>query len=87
MRGEILDNELILQQFEEIEQKVERLIKANQALENVNLELKAENSTLNKALQKKIEAEKNYTEVRTLIRSKIDSLMSRLDGIAEQEAT
>jgi hypothetical protein len=87
MRGEILDNELILQQFEEIEQKVERLIKANQALENINQELKAENFTLNEALQKKIEAEKNYTEVRTLIRSKIDSLMSRLDGIAEQEVT
>lgn len=82
-----MDNELILQQFEEIEQKVERLIKANQALENINQELKAENLTLNKALQEKIDAEEKYTEVRTLIRSKIDSLMSRLDGIAGLEET
>ena len=73
-----MDNELILQQFEEIEQKVERLEAANEAL-------KSENTKLAEALQGKIEAEKRHTEVRTLIRSKIDSLMSRLDGIAEVE--
>jgi len=80
-----LDNELILQQFEEIEQKVERLIKVCQTLNAANQELKAENVTLKQALQGKTEAEKQNIEVRTLIRSKIDSLMSRLDGIAELE--
>ena len=80
-----MDNELILQQFEEIEQKVERLIKVCQTLNAANQELKAENVTLKQALQGKTEAEKQNIEVRTLIRSKIDSLMSRLDGIAELE--
>lgn len=80
-----MDNELILQQFEEIEQKVDRLIRANQTLEDVNKELKAENLKLTQELRDKIEAEKRYTEVRSLIRSKIDGLMSRLDGIAELE--
>jgi predicted RNase H-like nuclease (RuvC/YqgF family) len=74
-----------LQQFEEIEQKVDRLIRANQTLEDVNKELKAENLKLTQELRDKIEAEKRYTEVRSLIRSKIDGLMSRLDGIAELE--
>ncbi len=85
MRGKRLDNELILQQFEEIEQKVERLIRAHQVLEAANQELKAENATLKNTLQSKLDAEKQYTEARTLIRSKIDSLMSRLDGFAELE--
>lgn len=80
-----MDNELILQQFEEIEQKVERLIGACQALKAANQELKAENATLTEAFQGKIDAEKQDTEVRALIRSKIDSLMSRLDGFAELE--
>jgi regulator of replication initiation timing len=80
-----LDNELILQQFDEIEQKVERLIEVCKSLEAANEALKTENTKLADALQGKIEAEKRHTEIRTLIRSKIDSLMSRLEGIAEVE--
>jgi len=80
-----LDNEPILQQFEEIEQKVERLIGTCQSLTAANQELKAENAALTNSLQGKLDAEKQYTEARALIRSKIDSLMSRLDGFAELE--
>jgi regulator of replication initiation timing len=87
MRGDILDNELFLQQFEEIEQKVERLIKTCQALEAANQKLKAESASLRETLERKADAERQYTEDKALIRSKIDSLMSRLDGFAELEKT
>ena len=82
-----MDNELFLQQFEEIEQKVERLIKTCQALEAANQELKAESASLRETIERKTDAERQFTEDKALIRSKIDSLMSRLDGFAELEKT
>jgi predicted nuclease with TOPRIM domain len=78
-----LDNELILQQFEEIEQKVEKLINVRKSLEAINLELKSKINKLEEELQGKVEAEKSYTEERVLIRSKVDSLLARLEEITE----
>lgn len=78
-----MDNELILRQFEEIEQKVVRLIDICKAHEASNAELKATIERLEKELQHKIEAEENYSEERSLVRSKIDGLLARLDNIIE----
>lgn len=80
-----MDNELILQQFEEIEKRIEKLIEVNRTLENTQAELEAENRRLATELQRKIEEEKQQAEVKNVIRSKIDSLMGRLDGIAGVE--
>lgn len=80
-----MENELILQQFDEIEKKVERLIGALTSLAATNRELNEKVNRLNEALQEKIEAEKNYNEERDLIRSKIDGLLVRLEEIAETE--
>ena len=78
-----MDNEKILRQFEEIEQKVEELVNTRKALEASNLELKNKVERLEGELQDKVEAEKNYTEEKVLIRSKVDSLLARLEGISE----
>ena len=78
-----MENELISQQFEEIEKKVEKLIGALKSLEAANSQLEDKIRLLNEALQEKTEAEKNSNEERTLIRSKIDSLLIRLEEIAE----
>lgn len=80
-----MENELILQQFDEIEQKVERLIGALASLEATNRELTDKVGRLEQALEEKIEAEKTYNEERGLIRSKIDGLLIRLEEIAETE--
>ena len=80
-----MENELILQQFDEIEKKVEKLMGSLQVLEATNRELKEKVDQLNVALQEKTEAEKNYSEERDLIRSKIDGLLVRLEKIAETE--
>ncbi len=78
-----LDNEQIIKQFDQIEQKVERVIAVYNSCEQKNLELTNKIVSLEEELQNKVEAEKRYQEERTLIRSKIDNLLSRLGDLAE----
>jgi hypothetical protein len=79
----MLDNEFILRQFEEIEKKVEKLIDINKSLEETSLESRNKIKRLEEELQGKVDAETNYTQEKALIRSKIDSLLVRLEDIAE----
>jgi chromosome segregation ATPase len=78
-----LDKEAILRQFDEIEQRVERLIGVCKSHEATILELKTKIKDLEEELRTKVEAEKNFTEERDLIRSKIDTLLGRLEDISE----
>jgi hypothetical protein len=80
-----LENEIILRQFEEIEKKVEKLIDINKSLEATNLESMNKIKRLEEDLQGKVDAETNYTQEKALIRSKIDSLLVRLEDITEIE--
>jgi protein-arginine kinase activator protein McsA len=80
-----LNNEKILRQFDEIEQKVGKLIDVCKSLEATNLELRNKVEKLEKELQHKLETENNYQEERALIRSKIDSLLVRLEDITEAQ--
>jgi len=78
-----LENEVILQQFNEIEEKVERLIKVCKSFEATNLELKNKIERLEEELQGKVEVENSYAEKRDVIRSKIDGLLVKLEDITE----
>ena len=78
-----MDNKIILQQFEEIEQRVERLIGLCKSLEATNLEIRGKVEELEKELQVKINEENRYAEEKSLIRSKVDSLLARLEDVAE----
>ena len=80
-----MNNEKILRQFDEIEQKVEKLINVCKSLEVTNLELNNKVEKLEQELQGKLETENNYQEERALIRSKIDSLLVRLEDITEAQ--
>lgn len=80
-----MDNEYILRQFEEIEKKIEKLVDAYKSLEASNLELTNKIKRLKEELQNKVEAENNYAEEKALIRSKIDSLLIRLEDITGTE--
>jgi len=80
-----LDNEFIVGQFEEIEKKVEKLIDVLKSQETTNLELRNKIKRLEEELQGKNEAESNYSQERALIRSKIDSLLVRLEDITDAE--
>ena len=78
-----MDNNVIVRQFEDIEQKVERLIGVCRQLEATNSELSNKIEQLEKELQGKIEEEKRYLAEKDLIRSKVDSLLAKLENISE----
>ncbi|MGD8883946.1 MAG: hypothetical protein PVI82_18750 [Desulfobacterales bacterium] len=78
-----MDNAIISDQFKEIEKKVAKLIAVCKAREATNLELKNKINSLEEELLGKIEAEKSYAQEKALIRSKIDSLLVKLEEIFE----
>ena len=78
-----MNDEFVFRQFEEIEQKVERLIEICKARETANLELKSKIKSLEEEIQGKVEAERSYAEEKALIRSKIDGLLTRINEILE----
>lgn len=78
-----MDNDVIISQFDDIEEKVEFLIELCQSLEATNSELQEKIQKLEQELQGKAEVESRYTEQKALIRSKIDSLMAKLDNFSE----
>jgi septal ring factor EnvC (AmiA/AmiB activator) len=80
-----LDNEQIIEQFETIEKKVERVIKAIKTYEASNRNLKDKIQHLEEELQSRVAAEKRYQEERTVIRSKIDDLLAKLDHLPDVE--
>ena len=78
-----MDNDTILKQFDEIEKRVERLIGACQTLKAANTELTEKVGRLEAELLEKKQQEGENTEIKALIRTKIDNLMERLEGVAE----
>jgi len=80
----MLDIEAILQQFELIEKKVERVVQTRQQLQQENDALNNRIVQLENLIREKDDAEKRHAELTTLVRSKIDSLIGRLEGITEE---
>jgi transcription antitermination factor NusG len=78
-----LDSDLIIQQFEQIEQKVENLIETCRKVEATNIDLTSQVLKLEEEIQRKQDAENKYQEEKTLVRSKVDGLLAKLNTIAE----
>ena len=78
-----MENDTILKQFDEIEKRVERLIGACQTLEAANEALNEKVGRLEAELLEKNQQEGQNTEIKALIRTKIDNLMERLEGVTE----
>ncbi len=77
-----MNNDAVLQIFDEIEHRVEKLLERCKALEAENSQLIEEIERLESELKAKTEAEKSFAEERTKVRSKIDSLFARLEHIS-----
>ena len=78
-----MDNTVIIQQFEEIENKIEALIQVCKSQAATNSELKEKINRLDEELQVKIEAENIYAKERDFVLSKIDGLLGKLGEITE----
>lgn len=76
-------NEILAKQFAEIEKKIGRLLERNQSLDVENKHLKERIDALEMELQKRSDLEKTFAEEKSIIRSKIEKLLSRLDDIEE----
>ena len=74
-----MDNAIISGQFNDIEKKVARLIENCKRHEAANLELENKIKSLEEELLGKIEAEKGHAQEKALIRSKIDSLLVKME--------
>ncbi|MEE8399319.1 MAG: hypothetical protein V3S89_09960 [Desulfobacterales bacterium] len=78
------DNQSVLRQFEELEKRVERLIGFLASQEEKTLALRKKTEDLERELQERTEAGKHHEAERNLIRSKIDTLLTKLDGISSE---
>ncbi len=78
-----MNDQEVLSQFDKIEKRVEKLIETCRSLEAANVELNNKYERLKQEANGKADAEKRYIEQRDLIRSKIDSLLSRLNSYSE----
>jgi predicted nuclease with TOPRIM domain len=76
-----LDNDAFLDQFAAIEKKVEKLIDISKSLQAANLELHHKIKQLEEELHLKNESEKRHTEEKAFIRSRIDNLLAKLEGV------
>lgn len=77
-----MDRETVLQQFSQLEKKIEDLIESCKRLESLNADLNQQNQQLSQQLQEKITTEQEHDDLKGLIRSRIENLMGKLDGIA-----
>lgn len=78
-----MNDQEVLSQFDKIEKRVEKLIETCRSLEAANVELNNKYERLKQEANGKADAEKRYLEQRDLIRSKVDSLLSRLNSYSE----
>jgi chromosome segregation ATPase len=79
-----VDRETIINRFSEIEQRIEQLIGNCKRLEDENAELKGELQQLTLSLQERESAVRQHDELKDLVRTKIESLMGRLDKLSEE---
>jgi len=78
-----LDKDWMLNNFDEIESKVETLIKICESQEEANKNLDAKVTRLEQELQEKIEKENIYIEQKAIVRQRIDGLLMKLNDFSD----
>jgi len=81
--GFIVDEEGFSEQFKKLEDRVEKLVRMCNELQNTKAELGKKVEKLEKSLAAKDESEQGYLEERSMIRSRMDSLLEKLDQVFE----
>ena len=76
-----MDNDAFLDQFAAIEKKVEKLIELSKSFQAANLELHHKIKQLEEELHLKSVSEKRHAEEKASIRSRIDNLLAKLEGV------
>lgn len=78
-----MDEDIIPQQFKKLEERIEQLVRTCHDLQHAESELEAKIRDLEEALKTKDATEQRYMEEKSMIRSKIDNLLSRMDQVLD----
>ena len=81
-RGDKLETDDVMLQFDVLERKVNDLIERCKAAEDAGSALKARIEELESELQEKENMLNRYSQQKTQVRSKIDDLLERLDSLS-----
>lgn len=82
-----MDNDVILSQFDAMDEKVGALLELCANLKVANTRLKSRIEIMEKEIKAKSEAELKYTERKELIREKVNNLIEKLNHIPEATAS
>lgn len=82
-----MDIDEVMQQFDLLENKIENLIEQLNAREGDNLELKRKIGDLEVALEEKTEAENRYSKQKASIRTKIETLLDKINQASGSTTT
>jgi predicted nuclease with TOPRIM domain len=75
------NTESLNSQFSTIEQKIERLVEISKSLQATNTELQHKIKQIEEELHRKNESVKRHDEEKAFIRSRIDNLLAKLEGV------
>jgi len=78
-----VDEDSISQRFDRLEERVERLVQTCSDLRESKSGLETKVKDLEQALRTKEAAEQGYMEEKSVIRSKMDDLLGRLDQVLD----
>lgn len=70
-------------QFEQLEAKIEQLVQACKALQEMKSTLETRVGDLEQALKAKDQTEQGYRDEKAMIRSKVDELLGKLDNVLD----
>ncbi len=76
-----MEEESFPEEFKKLEDKIDDLIQTCRHLQQSESELEAKIYELGGPLKAKVAAEQEYAEERSMVRSRIDDLLSRLDQV------
>lgn len=78
-----MDDDLILNQFNDIDEKVDYLIELCKTLKVDNSGLRGKIELLEQEINNRTEADRHNSEQKEIIREKIDGLLEKLSNITE----
>ncbi|MFP4573824.1 MAG: cell division protein ZapB [Desulfobacterales bacterium] len=81
-----METDEVMLQLDSLVEKVDGLIKQCESLQKENADLSDRVRRLESELEQKTETENHFSRQKARIRSKIDDLIARIDGVEQNQA-
>jgi peptidoglycan hydrolase CwlO-like protein len=83
--GGVVEEDSFPGQFKKLEDKIEALVQTCRNLQQNRSELESKIHDLEEFIKAKVAAEQEYAEEKSMIRAKVDDLLSKLDQVLESK--